>query len=65
MVLNIAEASGRTGRDQVNRFRIARGSALEVHAGLELAQAWGYAGSLDVELALLDRIGGMLYSLSR
>jgi four helix bundle protein len=34
--LNLAEAVGRQGADRAQRFRIARGSALEVDAALAL-----------------------------
>ncbi len=65
MVLNIAEATGRVGRDRKNRLRIARGSALEVHAALELAQAWGQTESFAESFVLIDRISAMLYRLAR
>ena len=65
MVLNIAEADGRSGRDRKNRFRIARGSALEVRAGLKLAVAWGYSPRPGEAEALLDRLAAMLWRLTR
>jgi four helix bundle protein len=36
VALNLAEAVGRQGADRAQRFRIARGSALEVDAALTL-----------------------------
>ncbi len=63
--LNIAEADGRTGRDRANRFRIARGSALEVRAAVRLAVAWGYVAEAEAAEALLDRLAAMLWRLTR
>jgi four helix bundle protein len=40
-VLNIAEGSGRWGKDRVQHSRIAAGSAAEAMAALGLARAWG------------------------
>ncbi len=65
MVLNIAEARGRAGRDRKNRLRIARGSALEVHAALELAEAWRLVSHPADAHAILDRIAAMLWKLTR
>ncbi len=67
IALNLAEGSGRTGRDRLHCFRIARGSALEVRAALRLAVAWGHvdAAVVDRPLSLLDRILAMLGGLLR
>ena len=40
VVLNIAEAAGLDGKRNKSQFRIARGSALEVIAAYELAEAY-------------------------
>ena len=49
IALNLAEGSGRNGRDRKQHFRIARGSALEAQACLLVAQAWG---DLDNETSI-------------
>ena len=41
IALNLGESRGRQGKDRVHYFRIARGSAEEVHAALRVAMAWG------------------------
>ncbi len=63
--LNIAEADGRAGKDRVNRFRIARGSALEVGAAVRLSVAWGYVPEAPAAEDLLDRLAAMLWRLTR
>ena len=58
MVLNIGEGSRRQGRDRVQRYRIAAGSAAETRDALEVARAWGYvdAKATAAPLAKLDRV---------
>jgi four helix bundle protein len=61
--LNIAEASGKTGGADRSRFHaIARGSALECAAILDVLQLLGAAGAADVEQGklLLSRVVAML-----
>jgi len=55
VVLNLAEGSGRKGKDRVQFFRIAMGSLKEVQACLDVI------GSPLGKTA--DRIGGSLYRL--
>ncbi len=66
VVLNLAEGSAvRDGRRRV-RYGDALGSALETRAGVEVASALGYIGSVDE--ALLGRfrhIIGVLHKVSR
>ena len=50
--LNVAEGSGRSGKDRLHCYRVARGSAREVEAGLRLAVAWGYVPERAVTTAL-------------
>ena len=52
IVLNLAEGRGRSGRDATRVFRIARGSAFEVEAGLQAAEAWGHSSADAVRPAL-------------
>jgi four helix bundle protein len=67
IVLNLEEGSWKTGRDRINRYRIAAGSAAEVRAALKVAAAFGYVreehvirpiGSLDQMLAIVWSITG-------
>ncbi len=66
IALNLAEGNGRVGKDRLHCFRIARGSALEVQAGLRLAVAWGYVADANVRRPLsvvedlLAMLGGLL-----
>ena len=64
--LNIAEGNRRSGRDRRNRFRISLGSAAEVAACLDVANALGYVDELTVAPAveLVDRVRAMTYRLS-
>jgi len=66
VVLNIAEANRRGGRDRRNRFRIALGSAAEVASCIDVAVALAYVGELDhaESLALVDRVRAMTYRLA-
>jgi four helix bundle protein len=67
VVLNVAEGNQRTGKDRLNRFRIALGSAAEVTACLDVAEAVGYVGGADTAAAkqLADRVRAMTWRLSR
>ena len=67
IALNVSEANRRSGADRRQRFRIAAGSADETRTGLELALAWGYLreGEIEKPSAVIDRVLGMLYSLTR
>lgn len=63
VVLNIAEGAGRRGRDRLQHYRIAAGSAGETAVALRLAVVWGYLDPADVVAveALLDRVQAMLW----
>ena len=65
-VLNIAEGNRRLGRDRLQHFRIAAGSAAEVHAALRVAMAWGDLQPTATRPAFehLDRVLGMLWRLT-
>ena len=60
--LNIAEGSGKTGRDGGRYYAMARGSALECAAILDAMGALGLIDGADVseERELLERIVSML-----
>jgi four helix bundle protein len=65
--LNLNEGGGRGGRDRVQCWHIADGSARELKAALRLAEAWGHldAASLAPARALLDRELAMCWRLTR
>ncbi len=64
--LNVAEANRRVGKDRLHAFRVAAGSAAEVRAALDQAEAWGYLSAERTESvrALIDREIAMLWRLS-
>lgn len=66
VLLNIAEANRRAGRDRQNRFRWALAEAAEVTAALEAALVAGYLDVDDIAepLALADRVRAMTYRLA-
>jgi len=67
VVLNIAEGSGRWGKDRTQHYRIAAGSAAEAKAALELARVWSFVdGSITRNPeALLVRVQAMLWRLTQ
>ena len=66
LVLNLAEGRRRVGRDRLNHWRIASGSADEVRAALRLAAALGNLdpASCKHPFQLLDRIAAMLWRIT-
>ena len=64
VVLNIAEGNRRAGRDRLQFFRIAAGSAAEVRAALEVARAWGMVEATPEADTELDRVLAMLWKLA-
>ena len=62
--LNVAEASGRAGRDRAHLFRIALGSLRELGAALDVAAAFGWLADAPCA-AERDRLCGVLYGLQR
>jgi four helix bundle protein len=67
VVLNIAEGSGRWGKDRIQHYRIAAGSAAEAKAALGLARVWGFveASAAQVPEGLLVRVQAMLWRLTQ
>ena len=63
--LNIAEGSGKGGRDAARYYTIARGSALECAAVLDAAEALGLTATEELvePRELLERIVAMLTKL--
>ena len=66
VVLNIAEGAGRRGKDRLQHYRIAAGSAGEIAVALRLAVAWGCLDPVRVQgvEALLARVQAMLWRLT-
>ncbi|MEW6743075.1 MAG: four helix bundle protein [Planctomycetota bacterium] len=64
--LNIAEGCRRSGRDRLQLYRIAAGSADELRTALRVALAWGELEHVAIAetLALLDRVLAMLWRLT-
>jgi four helix bundle protein len=63
MVLNIAEGSRRQGKDPRRFYSFANGSASEIRAVLDLAQALGWRLEDARARQLLDRELGLLWGL--
>jgi len=65
--LNLAEGGRRRGKDRIQLWRVAAGSAAEVEASLRVAQAFGYleVSQAQEALGLCDRVLRMLWSLTR
>jgi four helix bundle protein len=65
--LNIAEGTGRFGRDAVRFYTIARGSALESAAILDALEALGLVDTPALEggREMLDRVVAMLTVMTR
>src|SRR5215813_14662838 len=63
VVLNISEGNRRTGGDRPYHFSVAAGSAAELQDALLIGVALNYVAEPTEALALLDRLGGLLYGL--
>jgi four helix bundle protein len=63
---NLAEGNRRRGKDRVQFFLIAAGSADETRAHLRVAHAWGWVRDQDIaaSLVLLDRELALLWGLT-
>ena len=64
--LNLAEGRRRMGKDRLQHWRIAAGSAEETRTALRVAVAWGDLEESEVKeaLELIDRVLGMLWRLT-
>jgi four helix bundle protein len=67
VALNLAEASGRAGRDRLQHHRIAHGSAKETMSCIALLRTIGSIdrAPADQTLSLLDRVAAMTWKLAR
>ena len=65
VVLNIAEGNSRKGKDKLNRFSFAEGSAREAMEAIITAEAWGYISQAQAKpvIELFDRVIAMLVRL--
>ena len=63
VALNLAEGSGRFGRDRTHHFRIAYGSAMEASTGLAILKQTGALNAANAQRILdnLDRIRAMTW----
>jgi len=62
---NINEGAGRSGKDRKRFYRMAQGSAREIVAALDTAEAWGWKVETAPARAILDRQLALLWGLCR
>lgn len=62
---NIAEGSHRSGGDIRRFYVMANGSAAEIRAALDVADAWGWKVDTAESRRVLDRLLGLLHGLTR
>ena len=67
VALNLAEGSGRVGRDRARFYRTAHGSHRETRSALRIAACLGYVGDDEIAAAdaVADRLGALLWGLTR
>jgi four helix bundle protein len=67
VALNLSEGRRRAGKDRIHHWRIAAGSAAEVRASLDVADALGYVDEADTRtsLELIDRVLAMTWRMTR
>ena len=63
LVLNLGEGNRRAGKDRRRFFVMAQGSASEILAALDVADAWGWIVDAQTVRALLDRERALLWGL--
>ena len=61
---NLAEGSKRDGGDVRRFFVMARGSAAEIRAALDVIDAWGWKVETRQPREILDRLLALLYGLT-
>jgi four helix bundle protein len=62
--LNLAEGQRLSAGNQRKHYEIAHGSANEVRAALQVAEAWGYVGDVAAVRQTLDRLLALLWRLN-
>jgi len=65
ILLNLAEGQKFTNGNRRKHYEIAHGSANEVRAALDTAEAWGWLAARGPEHELLDRVLALLWKLTR
>jgi four helix bundle protein len=63
LVLSLGEGNRRAGKDRRRFFVMAQGSASEILAALDVADAWGWIVDAQAVRALLDRERALLWGL--
>jgi four helix bundle protein len=63
--LNLAEGAERRGKDRVQHYRVAAGSAAEVGSAISIALSWEIVTASDVQRVtqLLDRVRALVWRL--
>ena len=64
VLLNLGEGQKFQDGNRRKHYAIAQGSANEIKAALDAAEAWGWLGAADEPRALLDRVLAMLWKLT-
>lgn len=64
VLLNLGEGQKFANGNRLRHFEIAQGSANEVKAALDAAEAWGWVEARGTERALLDRLLAVLWKLT-
>ncbi|HUJ58770.1 MAG TPA: four helix bundle protein [Kofleriaceae bacterium] len=62
--LNLAEGQRRTAGNQRKHYEIAHGSANEVRACLDVAEAWGWIADPKPLRAMVNRLLALLWGLT-
>ena len=61
---NLGEGSRRAGKDPRRFYAMAHGSASEIRAALDVADAWGWIVDATIARGILDREMGLLWGLT-
>jgi four helix bundle protein len=64
VLLNLAEGQKFNNGNRRKHYEIAQGSANEVKAAIDAAEAWGWIESATVQRQLIDRVLALLWKLS-
>ncbi len=64
VALNLNEGQRSGGGNQQRHYAIAHGSANEVKAALDVAEAWGYVADTSAPRRTLDRLLAILWRLT-
>ncbi|MFT3914206.1 MAG: four helix bundle protein [Anaeromyxobacteraceae bacterium] len=67
IALNLGEGRKRTGKDRLQHWKVASGSAEEARTALRVAVAWGHVehDSVQAALGLCDELCAMLWTMTR